>query len=65
MEKAGFTPKENNYVFLLHEAAGRNAFDEAFSILHDMVRRGVTPRLRSYTPLLHGLCDKASAALLT
>lgn len=61
MEAAGFMPKENSYSFLLREAAGRGAFDEAFSILRDMTQRGVAPRLRSYAPVLRGLCDEASA----
>lgn len=64
MEAAGFVPKENSYSFLLREAAGRGAFDEAFSTLRDMTRRSVTPRLRSYAPVLRGLCEKASVAVV-
>lgn len=58
MRAAGFTPRENHYAFLLREAAGRGAFEEAFAQLKDMVSEGVKPRLRSYAPLLGGLCNK-------
>ena len=58
MKAAGFKPRENHYAFLLREAAGRGAFEEAFLKLQEMVEGGVKPRLRTYTPVLHGLCNK-------
>lgn len=58
MQEAGIKPRENHYTFLLREAVGRGAFEEAFVQVLDMVEGGVTPRLRSYAPLLAGLCSK-------
>lgn len=58
MREAGFTPAENHYAFLLREAAGRGAYEEAFARLREMVATGARPRLRSYAPLLHGLCEE-------
>eukprot|EP00904_Undaria_pinnatifida_P001689 jgi/Undpi1/11520/HiC_scaffold_30.g13817.m1 len=63
MKAAGFKPRENHYAFLLREAAGRGAFEEAFLKLQEMVEGGVKPRLRTYTPVLHGLCNKPDMAL--
>ena len=58
MRAAGFKPRENHYAFLLREAAGRGAYEEAFLKLQQMVDEGVKPRLRTYTPVLRGLCNK-------
>lgn len=58
MRAAGLTPRENHYAFLFREAAGRGAYEEYFSRLQEMVDEGVKPRLRSYAPLLRGLCSK-------
>lgn len=64
MRAAGFKPRENHYAFLLREAAGRGAFEEAFVHILDMVDAGVSPRLRSYTPLLRGLCSKVGGSFM-
>lgn len=60
MIAAGIKPRENHYAFLLREAAGRGAFDDAFSQVREMVEgeEGLKPRLRTYAPLLQGLCNK-------
>lgn len=63
MIAAGIKPRENHYAFLLREAAGRGAFEEAFSQVREMVDGGVQPRLRTYSPLLKGLCDKVCPRL--
>lgn len=58
MVAAGIKPRENHYAFLLREAAGRGAFEEAFLQIREMVEGGVQPRLRTYSPILKGLCNK-------
>eukprot|EP00752_Nemacystus_decipiens_P002820 g2631.t1 len=63
MMAAGIKPRENHYAFFLREAAGRGAFEEAFSQVREMVEEGVQPRLRTYSPLLKGLCNKPDMAL--
>eukprot|EP00903_Cladosiphon_okamuranus_P019498 g17931.t1 len=63
MIAAGIKPRENHYAFILREAAGRGAFEEAFSQVQQMVEGGVQPRLRTYSPLLKGLCNKPDMAL--
>lgn len=58
MRAAGFKPRENTCIFLLKEASARGAFEEAFATVRDMADTGVTPRLRSYAPLLTGLLEQ-------
>ncbi|CAM9237688.1 unnamed protein product, partial [Scytosiphon promiscuus] len=62
MIAAGVRPRENHYAFLLREATGRGAFEEAFSKVREMVEGGVQPRLRTYSALLKGLCNKPDMA---
>lgn len=63
MIAAGIKPRENHYAFLLREAAGRGAFEEAFLQVREMVEGGMKPRLRTYAPLLQGLCNKVGFPL--
>lgn len=63
MRAAGFKPRENTCVFLLKEAVGRGAFEEAFLTVRQMADGGLAPRLRSYAPILSGLFDQVRLLL--
>lgn len=55
---AGIKPRENHYAFLLRDAVARGTFKEAFAMIREMVKGGLQARLRTYSPLLKGLCEK-------
>ncbi|CAM9560147.1 unnamed protein product, partial [Discosporangium mesarthrocarpum] len=63
MQKAGFSPQENSYTFLLRERVGREAYGEAFDLVKSMRDLGIQPRLRTYAPIIKGLCGKMEMSL--
>mmetsp|Transcript_21649 Transcript_21649/g.28031 ORF Transcript_21649/g.28031 Transcript_21649/m.28031 type:complete len:613 (-) Transcript_21649:40-1878(-) len=57
MIAAGHKPQENSYKFLIVECCSRNYSYGAMVHVNKMIEEGLTPRLRSYAPILKILSE--------
>eukprot|EP00639_Heterosigma_akashiwo_P010553 CAMPEP_0206372720 /NCGR_PEP_ID=MMETSP0294-20121207/7276_1 /ASSEMBLY_ACC=CAM_ASM_000327 /TAXON_ID=39354 /ORGANISM="Heterosigma akashiwo, Strain CCMP2393" /LENGTH=655 /DNA_ID=CAMNT_0053820151 /DNA_START=139 /DNA_END=2103 /DNA_ORIENTATION=- len=55
MRAEGLAPEERNYKMFIHEACGRGAAYGALFYINKMMEDGVTPRLRTFAPVLEVL----------
>ncbi|CAM9249804.1 unnamed protein product [Chrysoparadoxa australica] len=60
MKEAGHPLAENSYAFLIRECTSRGACLEAMEVISGMVAQGITPRLRSFAPIMEGFCHQAA-----